>query len=100
MSVKKYYNIAKNNLYPICRSITGQGTFKTLKIIKNSLPNLKIKKTSERRGGLTTATTTTTEARAGVRSRSGRAAPSLGQNKHKHNKINPHHSYPRVRGFS
>jgi len=44
MSVKKYYNIAKNNLYPICRSITGQGTFKTLKIIKNSLPNLKIKK--------------------------------------------------------
>ena len=44
MSVKKYYNIAKNNLYPICRSITGQGTFKTLKIIKNSLMNLKIKK--------------------------------------------------------
>ena len=30
-------------LFPICRSITGQGTLKTLKIIKNEIPNLKIK---------------------------------------------------------
>ena len=40
----KYYNIAKNNLYPICRSLTGRGVVKTLKIIKDSLPILKIKK--------------------------------------------------------
>ena len=30
-------------LFPICRSITGQGTLKPLKIIKNEIPNLKIK---------------------------------------------------------
>jgi len=42
--VIKYYNIAKKNLYPICRSLTGRGVVRTLKIIKDSLPALKIKK--------------------------------------------------------
>ena len=42
MSVKKYYNLAKNTLFPICRSITGNGVKKTLKIIKKEFPNLKI----------------------------------------------------------
>ncbi len=41
--VKKYYNIGKHILFPICRSITGKGTLKTLKIIKSEFPNLKIK---------------------------------------------------------
>ena len=35
MNLKKYYNLGKNILYPINRSITGDGTKKTLKIIKN-----------------------------------------------------------------
>ena len=42
MSVNKYYNLAKNTLFPICRSITGNGVKKTLKIIKKEFPNLKI----------------------------------------------------------
>jgi len=42
--MRKYYNIAKNNLYPICRSLTGKGIVKTLKIIQNEFPSLKIKK--------------------------------------------------------
>ena len=42
MSVKKYYNLAKNTLFPICRSITGNGVKKTLKIIKKEFPDLKI----------------------------------------------------------
>lgn len=42
MHIKKYYNIGKNILFPICRSITGQGIKKTLKIIKNEFPKLKI----------------------------------------------------------
>jgi len=41
-SVIKYYNIGKNILFPICRSITGNGTLKTLKIIKKEFPLLKI----------------------------------------------------------
>ena len=32
------------NLYPICRSITGDGIKKTLKIIKKEFPKLKIYK--------------------------------------------------------
>jgi aminopeptidase-like protein len=40
--IKKYYDIAKKDLYPICRSLTGRGTRKTLKIIKNYFPKLKI----------------------------------------------------------
>jgi len=42
MLVKKYYNLAKNVLFPICRSISGDGTYKTLKIIKKKFSNLKI----------------------------------------------------------
>ena len=40
--IKKYYDIAKIKLYPICRSLTGNGTRETLKIIKNNFPKLKI----------------------------------------------------------
>ena len=43
MSVKKYYDLGKNILYPINRSITGEGIRKTLAIIKSQFPNLKIK---------------------------------------------------------
>ena len=43
MTVKKYYNLAKNILFPICRSITGKGTLKTLKLIKNEFKDLKNK---------------------------------------------------------
>ncbi len=42
MYLNKYYNLAKNILFPICRSITGNGIKKTLKIIKSQLPKLKI----------------------------------------------------------
>ena len=38
----KYYSIAKNSLFPICRSITGDGVRKTLQIIKKEFPLLKI----------------------------------------------------------
>ena len=31
-------------MFPICRSLTGKGVVKTLKIIKKEFPNLKIKK--------------------------------------------------------
>ncbi len=40
--IRQYYNLAKDILYPICRSITGKGTVKTLKIIKKEFPKLKI----------------------------------------------------------
>ena len=43
MTIKKYYNQAKHQLFPICRSITGNGVRKTLKIIKKNFSNLKIK---------------------------------------------------------
>ncbi len=42
--MKKYFNLAKNKLFPICRSITGRGLVKTLNYIKNEFPALKIKK--------------------------------------------------------
>jgi len=42
MSVYKYYKLAKDILFPICRSITGNGIKKTLKIIKTQFPKLKI----------------------------------------------------------
>ena len=42
--MKKYYNLGKKKLFPICRSITGPGTRETLKIIKNQFSKLKIKK--------------------------------------------------------
>tara|TARA_B100002052_G_scaffold296144_1_gene323976 strand:+ start:1881 stop:3173 length:1293 start_codon:yes stop_codon:yes gene_type:complete len=44
VTVNKYYNIAKLKLFPITRSLTGQGVRKTLGIIKNQVPILKIKK--------------------------------------------------------
>ena len=42
MSVKKYYFLGKKELFPICRSITGKGIKKSLKIIKRHFPKLKI----------------------------------------------------------
>ena len=44
MSVKKYYLIGKNQLYPLCRSITGKGIRDSLGIIKMNFPKLKIHK--------------------------------------------------------
>ena len=44
MTIKKYYNIAKTKLFPITRSLTGDGVKKTLNIIKKELPTLKIRK--------------------------------------------------------
>ena len=44
MGLNKYYNIAKENLFPLTRSLTGQGVRKTLKIIQSEFKNLKIKK--------------------------------------------------------
>lgn len=44
--IKNFYNFAKNTLYPINRSITGEGTKRTLKLIKTKIPKLKIKKIS------------------------------------------------------
>ena len=44
MIIKKYYNIAKTKLFPITRSLTGEGVKKTLNIIKKEFPKLKIKK--------------------------------------------------------
>ncbi len=42
---KKIYNLAKD-LWPLNRSITGNGLRETLKKIKKNIPNLKIKKVS------------------------------------------------------
>ncbi len=44
MSIIKYFNLCKNKLFPIYRSITGKGIEKTLKIIKTEFPKLKIYK--------------------------------------------------------
>tara|TARA_B110000261_G_scaffold148657_1_gene174602 strand:+ start:830 stop:2119 length:1290 start_codon:yes stop_codon:yes gene_type:complete len=44
MSIKKYYNIGKIKLYPLIRSLTGQGVRNTLKIIAKEFPKLQIKK--------------------------------------------------------
>ena len=41
--MKKFYNLGKKELFPICRSLTGLGVRKTLKIIKKEFPDLKIK---------------------------------------------------------
>ena len=43
ITVKKFYNLAKKDLFPLCRSITGKGTLKTLNIIKENFNELKIK---------------------------------------------------------
>ena len=42
MSLKTFYSLAKDKLFPICRSITGNGVRETLKLIKNKIPELKI----------------------------------------------------------
>ena len=42
MSIIKYFNLAKDKLFPICRSLTGKGITKTLKIINEEFPKLKI----------------------------------------------------------
>ena len=44
MSVEKFLKIGKNELFPLCRSLTGEGTLKTLKIIKKNFSLLRIKK--------------------------------------------------------
>jgi aminopeptidase-like protein len=44
MTLKKFYNIAKNRLFKLNRSITGKDLRLTLRIIKNEIPELKIKK--------------------------------------------------------
>ena len=46
MSINKYYNLAKNTLFPICRSLTGKGITDTLFIIKKEFSSLKIHKIS------------------------------------------------------
>ena len=43
MNVKKVYNFTKKNIFPLNRSLTGEGNRKTLKLIKKLVPNLKIK---------------------------------------------------------
>ncbi len=42
MSIKKNYYFAKDELFDICRSITGLGIQKTLKLIKKKYKDLKI----------------------------------------------------------
>ena len=44
MSLKKYLSLAKFELFPICRSITGNGFLRSLKIIQSEIPLLKIYK--------------------------------------------------------
>lgn len=44
MSVKKFYDIAKKELFPLCRSITGNGLKKSLYIIKKNFNEFKINK--------------------------------------------------------
>ena len=41
--INYYFKLAKNILFPLNRSITGNDTRKTLKIIKKEFPKLKIK---------------------------------------------------------
>ena len=42
--MKKYFELGKKKLFPICRSLTGKGIRKTLEIIKSEFSDLKIKK--------------------------------------------------------
>ena len=43
MSIKKYYNFAKHNLFNLNRSIISKDTKLTLKLIQKKFPTLKIK---------------------------------------------------------
>ena len=43
-ALNKFYRLAKEKFFPLCRSITGTGTYKTLKYIKKEFKNLKIYK--------------------------------------------------------
>jgi len=40
----KFYKLAKKKFFPLCRSLTGMGTYKTLKYIKKEFKNLRIYK--------------------------------------------------------
>lgn len=42
MNTNFFYNLAKNKLFNLCRSLTGEGTSKTLKILKQQHKKLKI----------------------------------------------------------
>ena len=42
MNIKKYYLIGKKDLFPLCRSLTGRDTLKTLRILKKHCKNFKI----------------------------------------------------------
>jgi len=44
VTIKKYYNIAKIKLFPLTRSLTGEGVRKTLNIIQKEFPIFKVKK--------------------------------------------------------
>ena len=46
MSIKKYYNLGKKILFPINRSLTGEGNRLTLKILKSVCDSMKIKEIS------------------------------------------------------
>ncbi len=43
MTVKQFFKIGKYEMYPLCRSISGKGTLKTLEIIKRNFQGFKIK---------------------------------------------------------
>ena len=44
MTIANYYNIAKIKLFPLARSLTGNGVKETLNIIQKEFPKLKIKR--------------------------------------------------------
>ena len=42
--IQKYYKLARNELFKLNRSLTGEGVKKTLKIIQKEVPELILKK--------------------------------------------------------
>ena len=44
MKTNFFYNLGKNKLFPIYRSLTGRGNAKTLEIIKRNIGSLKVLK--------------------------------------------------------